>query len=113
MKNLQYVLLSSIMYISIGAMAQSPTTVDQQRKTRADSLVKVEQDSENLSQLESNKNTTEAKAKEAQRVERDASDAAHESKIAYRKEKQAQKARNKADKQARKAAKARNKSNNN
>ena len=76
--------------------------IDQERKS-----------SDDLSNLKSEKSKTKAKAKEAQRVENDANDAAHESKVAYRTEKKAQKARNQADKQAKKAAKARTTSDNN
>ena len=68
---------------------------------------------ENLSDLKSEKMETRATAKEAQRVEDEANDAARESKIAYRQEKKAQKARQQADKQSKKAAQARTKSDKN
>jgi hypothetical protein len=56
---------------------------------------------------------TKAKAKNAQRVENEANDAARESKYAVRAERRAQKSRKQANKQAEKAAKARDKSNSN
>jgi hypothetical protein len=56
---------------------------------------------------------TKAKAKNAQRVENEASDAARESRYAVRAERRAQKSRKQANKQAEKAAKARDKSNSN
>ena len=70
-------------------------------------------DKERMADAKSDKKATKAKAKEAQRVESDANDAARESKNAYRAEKQAQKARRTADKKAKSAEKARDKSNQN
>ena len=71
------------------------------------------QNSENLSDLKSEKRVTKAKAREAQRVEAEANDAARESRMAYRKEKKAQRVREQADKQSKKAEKARTKSDKN
>jgi hypothetical protein len=56
---------------------------------------------------------TRAKAKNAQRIENDADDAARESKYAVRAERRAQKSRRQANKQADKALKARAKSDQN
>jgi hypothetical protein len=56
---------------------------------------------------------TKAKAKNAQRIENDANDAARESRYAVRAERRAQKSRKQANKQAEKAAEARDKSNSN
>jgi hypothetical protein len=70
-------------------------------------------DEERLSDAKSDKKATKAKAREAQRVESDANDAARESKDAYRSEKKAQKSRKKADKQAQSAEEARDKSDQN
>lgn len=72
-----------------------------------------EEDAETLSDLKGEKRATKAKAKDAQRVEREASDASAQSRKAYRNEKKAQRDRKKADAQAKKAAKAREKSDEN
>lgn len=110
---LKYALVLPLIFACAGVMAQDSTLPALQRKARADSMLRVEQRRSNdLSDLKSEKNSTKAKAEEAQRVERNASTAARESKIAYRSEQRAQKARNKADKQAKKAERARIKSNN-
>jgi hypothetical protein len=70
-------------------------------------------DREVLHDLKSEKTETQVNAKEARRVERDATTAARESKNAYRSEKKAQKARKQADRQGKKAVKARATSDNN
>jgi hypothetical protein len=110
MKGWKYVLLSAVMVVSITTtlMAQGPALVEYETQARKDSLAKVEKivDADNLSELKSERNDTKAKAKEAQRVERNASDAAREARIAYQTERKAQKARQKADRQAKKAARA-------
>lgn len=103
---LQYALLLSIMYIPIGLMAQEAKT---------DSLLEVKEknNSAYLSDLKSKKTDTKAKAKEAQRVERNATNAAVDSRKAYRSERKAQKSRQDADRQAKRAKKSRIKSDNN
>lgn len=119
-------LLLPVMFLFIGpcASAQDTTARSREDNARIDSLAKAynqqeavkdkdRKNSENLSDLKSEKRETKAKAKEAQRVESEANDAARESKIAYRQEKKAQRAREQADRQAKKAAKARIKSNKN
>ena len=115
-----FLLPATFLAISHCVTAQDSTAMTYERSARADSLAteydqqaietaKDEQrrDSENLSDLKAEKRETRAKAREAQRVESEANNAAMESRIAYRKEKKAQKAREQADKQAKKAAKAR------
>lgn len=112
MNKLKYVMLLPLVCASIAGMSQGSGTNERKQKERADSLIRVEQRSERLSDLKSEQKQTKIKAEEAQRVERNASDAARESKDAYRAEQKAQKSRNKADKQAKKAAKARAKADN-
>jgi hypothetical protein len=101
------VLLFSLM--SVCAFAQQSRTINQAKKNSVDSLLEVgeRKDADNLSDLKSDRADTRAKAKEAQRVERNVNDAAREANAAYRDEQKAQKARKKADRQAKKAAKAR------
>lgn len=112
--------LLPVMFLFIGhcAIAQDQTEGSHADDAKIDSLATAynqrqaaeDQDrknSENLSDLKSERMETKAKAKEAQRVEGEANDAARESKIAYRQEKKAQKAREQADKQSKKAEHAR------
>ena len=123
-KILMYVSLLTVVIFCVGHRVNAQAARTYGGDARVDSVadaynqeqaVKEERrrDSEELSDLKSEKKDTREKAKDAQRVENDASDAARESKIAYRQEKKAQKAREKADKQSKKAAKARTKSNDN
>ena len=125
-KILMYALLVPVMFLFIGhcARAQDSTARDYKENARIDSLARTynqqeavkdqdRKDSDNLSDLKSEKRETKARAKEAQRVESDANDAARESKIAYRQEKKAQRARDQADKQSKKAANAKTKSDKN
>lgn len=111
LKGIKHLILLVLTCVSIGAIAQDSAT----RKARTDSLARVEQrkNSDNLSDLKSEKTDTRAKAKEAQRVERNANTAARESRNAYRTEQKAQKSRKKADRQAKKAARSRVESDNN
>lgn len=82
---------------------------------RREQAVETEQqrNSDNLSDLRTEKNEARTRARTAQRIENDASDAAKESRSAYRQEKKAQRARAQADKQTKKAAKARAKADSN
>jgi hypothetical protein len=125
-KIMMYALLVPVMFLFTGhcATAQDSTARSNEENVRIDSLAKAynqteaskderRKNSENLSDLKSEKKNTKAKAREAQRVENEANDAERESKIAYRQEKKAQKAREQADKQAKKAANARTKSDKN
>lgn len=113
-----FILPVTFFSISHRASAQDSTATSNADSARIDSLVMAynkqekakdhqRRDSENLSDLKSEREETRAKAKEAQRVEADANDAARESKMAYRKEKRAQRAREQADRQAQHAAGAR------
>jgi len=123
-KILMYVLFLPALFVTIGNVAAQDPRASREENLRMDSLAKTyidrelkadkeqaikdqQKNSDNLSDLKSEKSKTKATAKEAQRVENNANAAAHESKVAYRSEKKAQKARAKADKQAKKAAKAR------
>lgn len=112
-----YALVLSVMFLSISHFAAAQDGGD----ARIDSLAKVyvkqetakdeqRKNSDNLSDLKSDRKETRAKAKQAKRVAADADGAARESKMAYRKERKAQKARKQADKQTKKAADARTKS---
>jgi hypothetical protein len=74
---------------------------------RNEQVQQTEQDAERLADVKKDRRETKAKAKEARRVEQEASDAARESKYALRAEKRAQKSRKDADKQAQKANRAR------
>jgi cell shape-determining protein MreC len=125
-KSLMNALLLCVLFFLVGnfAVAQDSAATSYDENARADSVERVynqqqnakeqsRKDSENLSDLKSEKREAKAKAKEAQRIEDEATDAARESKLAYRKEKQAQKAREQADKQLKKAEKARRKSDKN
>jgi hypothetical protein len=119
------VLLSVVVsFIAYSAAAQDSRAMNYDENARVDSLADAynqqetakdqeRKNSENLSKLRTEKRDTKAKAKEAQRIEAEANDAARESRSAYRKEKKAQKSRVQADKQAKKAAKARRISNGN
>jgi hypothetical protein len=70
-------------------------------------------DENRMADAKLDKKQTKAKAKDAQRIENDANDAARQSKYEVRAERRAQKSRKQANKQAEKAAKARDKSNSN
>ena len=69
------------------------------------------EDLQNMTDAKNDQSETKAKAKEAQRIEGEANDAAKQSKNALKSEKKAQKQRKKADKQADKAKASRDKSN--
>jgi hypothetical protein len=69
------------------------------------------EDLQNMTDAKNDQSETKAKAKEAQRIEAEANDAAKQSKNALKSEKKAQKQRKKADKQADKAKASRDKSN--
>jgi hypothetical protein len=73
-------------------------------------MTQQERDKTRLSEAENLHKDNKARAKAANRLSRDASDAARESKLAARSERRAQKSRADADKQASKAAKATRKS---
>lgn len=112
-------ILPALVFLNIHDVVAQETAAERAaEKERIDSLViaidqkevieeNQRENSEELSNLKSEKRNTKAKAKEAQRIEGEANDAARESKSAYRKEKKAQRTRESADKQSKKAAKAR------
>ncbi len=104
--------------ISTTAFAQSVDSTETRVMERQTD--KGEQDKNRLNNARELKRSTKsdakmakANAKEANRIEDDASDAAKQARQAARSEMRAQKSRDNADKQARKAAKASEKSNNN
>lgn len=68
---------------------------------------------ERMADAKNERNKTQAKARQSQRVSNEADDAAKQSRQALRAEKRAQKSREKADRQAQKAEDARNKSDEN
>ena len=76
---------------------------DQAQAQKADDL-------EKMTDAKNDQSETKAKAKEAQRIEGEADDAAKQSKSALKSEKKAQKQRKQADRQAEKAKAARDKS---
>lgn len=80
---------------------------DKNDKQRLDAAVDLKRDTR------SNAKIAKANAKEANRIEDDASDAAKQAKQAARTEAKAQRTRDNANKQAKQAAKASQKSNNN
>jgi hypothetical protein len=104
--------LSGITYESNDSLQKSN---DSLQKSAEREYIKVQKknDADNISDLKVEREKTKMKAREAQRVERDANDAAVESRNAYRTEKKAQRSRKKADAQAKKALRARDKSNKN
>lgn len=100
------------------AQEQSVTNTENQdqdsaRNANERQAEQVEQDAESMKDLKQERAQTRTKAKEARRLERDANDAAVESRNAYRTEKKAQRTRKSADAQAKKARKARDKSDEN
>jgi hypothetical protein len=108
---------------TIQASAQEQTQVSKTEETQMDSMKTVyerdqmktqrELDSDRMTDVRNERGETKAKAKEAQRVENNANEAAKESKDALRAEKKAQKLRRKADKEAESAEDAREKSDRN
>lgn len=123
---LMYVLILPIIISCMAhtAAAQDSTRIRYDDRAHADSLAdayrqkerakdQTRQDSDKLSSLKAERRDTRAKAKEAQRIEREATDASRASKTAFRKEKKAQRSRAQADKQSKKAENARSKSDKN
>ena len=104
------------------SFAQSSGDTTQIRRDKKDSAEMVTlreeqaqstKDRNRMADAKLDRKQTKAKAEDAQRIEKDANDAARESRYALRAERRAQKSRKQADKQADKAAEARVKSNNN
>ncbi|HJZ39948.1 MAG TPA: hypothetical protein VJ203_06260 [Bacteroidales bacterium] len=101
---------------------QEPTEMSKHDRERMDSLKKVDiqvqeqQRADNKEAMDNAKDAnaqSKAKAKEAQRIEQDATNASRESRKALNMEKKAQKARRNADSQTQKASDARDKSDEN
>jgi hypothetical protein len=114
--------LSTLSLFAYYLYGQDRTEMSKLERDRMDSLQKVDlkvqeqQIAEDKNAIDNAKNAsiqTKAKAKEAQRVERDASAASSESKKALKMELNAQKARKNADQQSQKASDARDKSDKN
>lgn len=123
LNNIMLTLAFAGLLLSSGNLyAQEETDINKKEIERLDSVadhekdqarLQQQKDSEKITDFRKDKKRTKAKAKEAQRVEAEASDAARQSRIAYRNEKKAQKLRKQADKQADRASKARDKSDSN
>jgi hypothetical protein len=104
------------------AFAQSSGDTTQAERDKKDSVETVAlkeaqtqstNDKNRMAEAKLDRKQTKAKAEDAQRIEKDANDAARQSRYAVRAERKAQKSRKQATKQAQKAAQAREKSNNN
>lgn len=104
------------------AIAQSNGDMTQTGRDKKDSMETVAlrevqtqsaKDKNRMAEAKLGTNKLKAKAENAQRIEKDANDAAHESRNAVRAERSAQKSHKQANKQAEKAAGARTRSNNN
>lgn len=80
---------------------------------RQEAQVQSRKNENRMADAKLDRKQTKAKAKNAQRVESEANDAARESKSALRAERKAQKSRKQADKQAKRASDARDKSDKN
>jgi hypothetical protein len=111
--------LITVAFLSFG---QDPFSLKARDQARADNIRKVDQnlqnqqESKDKSRMDNAKDAsidTKAKAKEAKRVEQDATNASDQSKKALKQEKRAQRTRSKANQQAKKASDARDKSDNN
>jgi hypothetical protein len=104
------------------AFAQSSGDMAKTERDKKDSVktatlreeqVQSVKDENRMADAKLDQKQTKAKAQKAQRIEKDANDAARESRYAVRAERKAQKSRKAANKQAEKASKAREKSNKN
>ena len=104
------------------AIAQTWDGMTQNERDKKDSVetialreeqTQVTKDKNRMADAKLDRKQTQAKAENAQRIEKDANAAARESRYAVRAERKAQRSRKQADKQAHKAAQAREKSNNN
>lgn len=84
-----------------------------QTATSNEANIQQAKDENTMAAAKAERKETRAKAKAAKRVERDANDAAKQSRYAVRSERRAQTSRKQANDQAEKASKARDKSDNN
>jgi hypothetical protein len=115
------VLLAGTSLFASPVFAQESGLSQQQRNQRDSAEVATQKeiqvqnnkDENRMASAKLDRKQAKAKAKNAQRVEKDANDAARQSKYEVRAERRAQKSRKQANKQAEKAAKARDKSNSN
>lgn len=106
---------------SAGEMSAQSSYPEIRENRRLDSLetvnreqrIQATSDADVLSDLKSKRKDTRQDAKEAQRIETDASNSAKASKRAYKNEKKAQKSRRHADADAKKAATAKRKADGN
>lgn len=118
------VAMGALSFFTIESNGQERTEMSKDEQVRMDSMqtayrkdqeVRIQHanDKEKMASAKDARNDTKVKAKEAQRVNQEASAAARESRYALRAEKKAQKLRKQADAQAKRAAKARVKSDKN
>jgi hypothetical protein len=117
---LSFLFVTAASLSSFELLAQPESSMSKIEYDRMDSLQAVykrdqiqtqkAEDAETIRDAKADQVETEAKAKEADRVEDEAQDAAKQSKTALKTEKKAQKLRKDADKQADKAKAAREKS---
>lgn len=114
--------VSGFLFLSIEMYGQNRNEMSKHEIARMDSVesatlkaerVQNTKDQNRMADFKQDRRQTKAKAKDAQRIERDANAAARESRNALRSERKAQKLRNAANRQAKKASKARDKSDNN
>ena len=117
---LSFLIVTAASLVTFELFAQpesSMSKVEHERKDSLESIHKRDQvqtqkakDAEAMRDVKSEQAETKAKAKEADRIQDEAQDAAKQSKNALKTEKKAQKLRKQADKQADKAEAARDKS---
>jgi hypothetical protein len=112
--------MGTIIFLAINAHAQEQVSASEQHHqdsiqmaSAKDAQVEKTRDDNRMADAKLDRKQTKAKAKNAQRIENDATDAALQSKYAVKSERRAQKSRARANKQAEKALKARTKSDKN
>lgn len=104
---------------AFGQTSDGMTQTERNKKDSVETITLMEEqtqstkDRNRMADAKLDRKESQAKADNAQRIEKDANDAARESRYAVRAERKAQKSRKQADKQAEKAAQAREKSNKN
>jgi hypothetical protein len=115
-------IIGSLFLLPLAAYAQDRSTMSKDQIDKMDSVelatmkageLQKANDQNRMDEAKLNRKQTKAKAKDAKRVEEEASNAARESKAELRAEKKAQKSRKEATKQAKTASDARDKSNEN
>jgi hypothetical protein len=112
--------MSAISFLAINVHAQEQVSASEQHRqdsvqmaSAKDAQIEKTKDEARMANVKLDRKQTKAKAKNAQRIENEATDAAQQSKYAVRSERKAQKSRARANKQAEKALKARTKSDKN